>query len=985
MDLEMETDMAELELFLLGNPRIERQGEPIEVDTRKAIALMAFLVMSGEVQSRDSLATLLWSEFDQSRARAALRRTLSPLRKGLGGESLDVTRESIGVREDLDYWLDVEQFRNLLDQTAAHGHGREEVCAECISPLEKAVELYRGDFMEGFTLRDSPNFDEWQFFQADRLSRELSGALDKLVQGLSATGAFRPAIAHAHRWLAMDPLREEVHRTLMSLHAWSGERSAALRQYRDCVRVLEQELGVSPLEETTRLYQTIKENQPLSPPSLAAVERGAPSSEEGPPGALQPRGQVASYPLVGRDQEWGALRTLYDQIGPEGRFAGVEGEAGIGKTRLGEEFLRSVRDRSGMVVSARSYEGESYLAFGPFVTALREAALTEGADERLASLPDRWLGEAARLVPELFDRFPHLKAPAPLDGPGAQSRFYEGVCQVLVAFGDGPHPGVLFLDDLHWADEASLELLAYLVRRLHMYPLMVMATWRSERIPPGHHLRKLIAEARREGTGVLISLSRLSQDDVHELAHTFPDVSFSPEEEQRLYHETEGLPFFVIEYLTALERGVRAEDEDGWVLPGGARDLLHSRLVGVSETAWQLLTTAAVLGRPFDDRTLIATSGRSTDETILGLEELLERGLIIESNPDRGKGEPAYDFSHAQLRKMVYEETSLARRRLLHRRAAETMMERRRASQDLLGVSAQIAQHFLDAGMEPEAADFYVRAGDHARALHANAEALAHYKAAIALGHPQPAMLHEAVGDLLVLRGAYADAISSYEVSAALVSPEGLARLERKLGNVYHRQGEWDLAVSHYQSAQTSLKGEGASDTAAHLYADWSLTAHRQGQTARALDLAQQALEQAESSGEGRNLAQAHNILGILARHQGELDTALDHLERSLALSHQLDDPSALVAGNNNLALAVASKGDLPAARTLFEKALTLCVAQGDRHREAALHNNLADLLHAAGEAEAAMEHLKKAVVLFAEIGQGEGDWQPEVWKLVEW
>ena len=157
--------MSEIELFLLGSPRIERDGVPIQVDTRKAIALMAYLAVTGESHRRDALAALLWPDADQTRARAALRRTLSALNKALAGEGLKVDREVVGLDWNSGLWVDLVQFRSRLADCLAHPHTAAEVCDACLTPLTGAVELYRGDFLAGFTLRDSPTFDDWQFLQ----------------------------------------------------------------------------------------------------------------------------------------------------------------------------------------------------------------------------------------------------------------------------------------------------------------------------------------------------------------------------------------------------------------------------------------------------------------------------------------------------------------------------------------------------------------------------------------------------------------------------------------------------------------------------------------------------------------------------------------------------------------------------------------------------------------------------------------------------
>ncbi len=216
------------------------------------------------------------------------------------------------------------------------------------------------------------------------------------------------------------------------------------------------------------------------------------------------------------------------------------------------------------------------------------------------------------------------------------------------------------------------------------------------------------------------------------------------------------------------------------------------------------------------------------------------------------------------------------------------------------------------------------------------------------------------------------------------------ANLERKLGGVHQRRGEWELAESHYEAALQALGDAGPPGERARIYADWSLTAHHsagaRGQgRATPSELAHQALELAEAGHDTRALAQAHNMLGILASSSGDLEGARHHLERSLMFAETLNDPGRRAAALNNLALTLGPAGDTEQAIALAEVALQLCVAQGDRHREAALHNNLADLLHGVGRLKEAIDHLKHAVAIYAEIGVESGDVQPAIWKLAEW
>ncbi|KPK08140.1 MAG: hypothetical protein AMJ56_12105 [Anaerolineae bacterium SG8_19] len=235
--------MTELRLNLLGSPQQFLSGVEVSLEARKPAALLYYLVMSAETHSRDHLGTLLWPEQDQAQARAYLRRALWSLKQAGLEEWLASTRESVAMQPG--YWLDVAAFREALDAGES----------------TRAADLYRGDFLAGFTLPDSPQFDEWQYFQAEGLRDGLAQALFDLVEKHAEEADFGQAIDYARRWLTLDPLREEVHRWLMRLYAYDGQQAAALRQYEECVRLLEDELDVEPEPETRDLYQTIRDRR----------------------------------------------------------------------------------------------------------------------------------------------------------------------------------------------------------------------------------------------------------------------------------------------------------------------------------------------------------------------------------------------------------------------------------------------------------------------------------------------------------------------------------------------------------------------------------------------------------------------------------------------------------------------------------------------------------------------------------------------------
>jgi DNA-binding SARP family transcriptional activator len=977
-------------MYMLGAPRLEYNGEIIEMDTRKATALLAYLVLEGGQHGRDTLATLLWPDYDQSGARAALRRTLSVLNKSLGKDVLEISREAIGIREGAELWSDISAFRTLAGETTRHGHAPREICPRCIDPLSRAAGLYRDQFMAGFTLRDSPAFDDWQFFHTESLRRELTQVLERLVKAHSAQRNFPAAIDFARRLLALDPLHEPAHRQLMQLFALAGERSAAIRQYHECVRILNTELGVRPLDETTHLFEQIK-SQRLDPGAQPLDSRGM-SSYAATQAHTQPAKPAGSLPLVGRDVELSQLRRMYENIKQDGFFIALEGEAGVGKTRLADEFIQKLCSQGASLLLARCYPGEGSLAMAPFLEALKNAIGRTTRPDWSHAVDGPWLAEAARLLPELRHLHPGAAQAPVWEGPGAQLRFFEGLSQVLTSLAAGPAPGILFLDDLQWADETSMDLLTYLVRRLNNRPILILVTWRREDIHASHRLRRLQAEAQRSGRSTLLTLERLSDAPVAELVRiAFREKPFSAEISARIFRETEGLPFFLVEYLSLLAQATPDQIENEWNIPQGVRDLLFARLEQAGETGRQLLQTAAVIGRYFDFELLREASGRSEEETLTTLENLVGCGLIRETPNVSATGREMhleYDFYHDKIRALIYAETSLPRRRLLHHRLADLLASRARGQMEDRILAGQLAYHYRQAGLAARAATYYRAAAELDRKVYANSEALAHLQAALALGHPDTAGLDEAIGDLHTLRGEYLLALASYQAAMAHTPTGGgnSARLDRKLGNIYHRLGDWDLARMHFETAHEVLQGSSEPSEHSRLLSDWSHTVHRQGKESQAMAMACRALELAESTGDERALAQAHNILGILERSRGDLPAAIGHLERSLAISEHLGDIDARAAALNNLSLVCANSGNLPRALAHTRAALEICALTGDRHREAALHNNLADLYHASQQEEQAMLHLKQAVSIFAEIGAtSEGQPNPEIWKLSEW
>ncbi len=925
-----------------------RDGELVAFDTRKAVALLAHLAVTARPLSRDALADLLWPDSDADRARAALRRTLSSVRGALGAGSLEATHDHVRLVPGPDLVVDVDVFR-----------------AARLSRPEEAVAVFRGEFLEGFVVREAPAFEDWARTEAEGLRRELVATLSGLARGRREAGDNQGALAAARRWLAADPLHEPAHQALIGLYAEVGDRASALAQYRECVRTLSRELGVPPLRETTRLYEAVARGAAAGPPPVRPA--AAPS---GPP-SVAPAASPSAAPgpgLVGRSRELAELRAAYDAVGPDGAVVLLEGEAGIGKTRLAEELLAGLRSEGATVLVGRAFQDERGLAFGPLSEALR-LRLREDRGW-LAPLDDRSREEAARLVPDLAPDGRRTPAAA-VDDPGAGTRFLSGVWETVVAAVAGRRPGVLVVDDVQWADDATLGLLSYGVRRLTGRPLLVLLAGRS---PYDHALRRAVLSDGLRGRSSVVGLGRLPDPAVAEMLRATGRAA-GPEEVRRLCESTEGVPLYVVEYLHG------ADPDGGRPPPAGAGELLRARLAPLGETARQTLSAAAVIGRSFDTDAVRSVSGRTDEETVTAIEELLACGLLREADhahdhdPSRGGARrPDHDFAHGLVRTAVYDGTSLARRRLLHLRAAA-----------LPGaLPAVVARHLQLAGRDREAATAYRAAGEAALLVFATTDALAHLRAALALGHDDVTGLRLQVGRLLTLLGDYAGAQTSLEAAAADSGPDLLPEVEQELGRLHHRRGDHGLAEAHLQAALEAAPDGGAAARAS-ITADLSLVAQAVGEPARARALAARAHDLAQQDGEARALCRSYNLLGMLATLDGDIDGSLQMLGRSRALAEQLQAPDLQVAALNNLALAHRARGGLAEAVALTSAALEVCTStREDRHHEAALHNNLADLFHASGRPADSMRHLKQAVEIFAEVGVDVVP-RPGVWGLVRW
>jgi DNA-binding SARP family transcriptional activator/tetratricopeptide (TPR) repeat protein len=950
---------AGLVIRVMGPLEVRVDGEPIIVDTRKALAILVLLAVEDRSFARDELAALLWPDSDDASARGALRRTLSVLRTALGGRWLRVDRSTVALERD-GVWVDATAI-------AAVGG------VEDAPNLQATADRVRGPFLAGFSLRDSPDFDDWQATRAVALERIVAQLLDRVADAKEVEGNIDGAVAAARRRLDLDPLDEVAHRRLMRILALSGDRAGAVRQYRACVAVLERELGVSPLSETSTLYEAIRDAAPGS----ELLRRPSARHDQPMPVATTP----GSLPFVGRDVQLARLLAEHRSAAPDGRVAAVMGEAGIGKSRLVEALRVSVDSAGGRALAVRAYAAEGGIAYGSIIELLRVGLASPGGVERLRALPAATLVELERLMPLPPEFARATERPAVVeanwDVPARRAGLLHAIASALASLTAGPVPGLVVVEDAQWADDASREALVWLAHRLAAQPMLIVLTWRPEDLDD---LGVAFAAA-LEGlpASIVLPLDPLDLEAVRALAAAAADRGLPELDAGRLLEESEGLPLFIVEALAA------GTDTSAEGPARSVRTLLRERLRTVSEAASQVMSAAAVLGRSFDLSLVRGTSGRSEEETITALEELVRRGIVREQVAGPLA---AYDFVHARLREAAYEATSLARRRLLHGRAAD-LLRTVPGTRDP-GRLVQLARHERAAGRDTDAAETFREAGLSSRVVYANREAASHLETALGLGHPDVGGIQLALGEIRTALGDYAGAIAALEAAAAVTDEADLPMIEVHLGRIHARRGDLVAAASHLDAAIETLERQGptASSTRAQVLAralvERAATAVRAHDLDRATAAANRALAVAESADDDAAAGAAHRLLGLVARDRGDLETARRSLERSLALAESRPEAGTVIAAQNALALVEAAAGNRDRAIALLEAALQTCQRTGERHLEAAVENNLADQLHAAGRQEEAMDHLKHAVAAFAEVG-GTGELEPEIWKLVAW
>lgn len=608
--------------------------------------MLAFLALEPGAHSRDEVTALLWGEYPEEKARVSLRQALTHLRDAVG-DALHVDRASVGLVASPD--SDIRRFLSAADT----------------SPRD-AAEVDIPHFLSGLQLRHSSGFDDWADEKRHALLRRYAGVLAAAVREAIASNRSRDAVRAAERWVALDGISADATLALMESQFLAGYRTNALQAFAE-YRSRLADADARPDHRLVDLAQRIED-------ARLSSDTRRPATEEWYAASPSFHGS-----LIGRDREWDRLRATWKAVSrSRSRAVLVEGESGVGKSRLADDFARWVTAEGGTVLRGRGFDVRVGVPFGAMIEALRSAIDAPG----LSGTDPQWLAEVARVVPELKQRFAGLPEIVPASTADSW-RLFEGIAQMLLAISEET-PLTVLIDDVQWCDADSCALLHFLVRKLERAAILWFVTFAPGAVERDSAAARWVRALRGSPATEVIELQPLSEDEVRQLVRGLGRVSASPDAERlasRIHEVTAGYPFYIVELLKTLfaqgwltvdpERGewvVRPSDsgdEPALALPS-VHEAIAERIECLSDELKGVLITIAVSTRGCRTDVLSHVHGVSRLRAAAIGDALVERHLVVEDNG-------AYRCAHPVIGRVMVDELGTSRKREVHRGLALAM------------------------------------------------------------------------------------------------------------------------------------------------------------------------------------------------------------------------------------------------------------------------------------------------------------------------
>jgi predicted ATPase/DNA-binding SARP family transcriptional activator len=947
----------QLHLRLLGGLSVARGDVPLRgFLTAKVQALLCYLAVTGRPHSREALATLLWGDMPEERAAHSLRQALSNLQK-LVGAHVAVTRQTVTFDRSIPYTLDIEAFADRIAASAAASVG-------AVRRLREAADLYAGDFLAGFSVRDAPEFDDWVREQRDHLREQALGALWRLAASHRARGEYADAVTCLRRVLALDPWREAAHRQLMLLLAYQGQRDAAVAQYRECRRALADGPGEEPADATTALYRRIQAGAIKAP------------VREAPPNNLP----IAPTPIIGRAAEIERVIALLDD--PARRLLTLTGPGGIGKTRLAmavaAELVREFQDGAYFVPLAPVREPQLMLG-----TIARMLTVPDSPREPLLDRLKAALHDTRMLL--VFDNFEQLIPAAPL------------LAELLQA---SPHLRLLV------TSRASLRLRG---ERVYEVPPLALPS-PDDASPPEAVLRSPAA-------AMFVEWAQAAAPD---FTLDATNVGLVVELCVRL----EGLPL-AIELAAARLRALSLPEllarlgERLETLVAGPRDLPQRQQTLRSTIAWSYDLLSAPLQRLFRELSVfvggcapeavaavctaatwtgsdVASGSAPEDALLTALAMLTDSSLLRREEAVPGQErrvrmlETIREYAAKRLR-AAQEEPSLRGRHaeyyaaLVESAAGELQGPRQKHWMDRLELEHNNLRAALDWARASGSRELGLRMAavlwQFWRVRGYLSEGRRWMEALLAQSRDPspavpPALRAAAVRGAGVLAFQQGDLDRSAElcqeslrIYEELGDRQGTSFALNSLGNVCREQGAYDEATRLYE--RFLMLGRELRDEHSIAVALNSLgsTAHRQGDLERAAALYAESLALRRTHGDAAGVAYTLSSLADVALDQGDLSRAVALGEEGLALNRELGYKWGIAQALTILGAAANAQHDLPAARTLCEEGLTLFQELGETWGIASALRRLGEIARRTGTFDQATTSLQESLAHYRQGG----------------
>jgi len=746
---------------------------------------------------REQVQELLWPSASQEQAANSFSKTLYLLRRALEPD-LVAGKSSSYIFLDQDTLLlvpdsmeiDADLFEAMAKQLTVKNQSaliQEKSIQKTLEEIDHALALYGGEYLP------DDLYEDWTQRKRDRLRYTYAQVLERAAVIAIAGAQGQRACEYLRALLEQNATDEQTHRQLMHVYTRMGRRSEALNLYHSLREILKEELRANPLPETIELYRKIQAGQisaDLAEVGHTPVRILAHETNDAPrlhihehavadahthqspavavtnPGGLQEAGNVAvaalhpfeperimNAQLVGRTEELQLLRQAYGMIREGLPYACfVSGEAGIGKTRLAREFCHSLQEQQATVLWGNCYEMGGALPYQPIIDMLAADLRLRDA-EQLRSLPGDSAVDLAKLLPILRTKLPDLPSSQPLGLEAERSNLYNAVASYFYTIASERFL-LLILDDLQWADTATMQLLGYLlmhganqVEPGRTHPLFLLL-YRPDEVHETHPLRSLLSARMRTGHAREIRLRRLKEGEVQQLLAQMAGHSVGTPFTEEIHKHTEGNPFFIGETIRALVEGGKLKKVgERWqttvtleelALPQRVRLVIERRLAYLSPECRITLAYAAVMGRKFHSE-LLCRARELAEETIAEHIDEAMRAGILETIEGMSSVENEYDadheadliFTHDKLREVLALWLNPLRRRRAHYQIAQAMEER--YSTRLRAYYSKLAYHYQMARETMQAVEYLKHAAAQATRVYAFVEAASLMERAVEL------------------------------------------------------------------------------------------------------------------------------------------------------------------------------------------------------------------------------------------------------------